>query len=250
MPSLTSIIPVVRSYPCAGTIVKVAEFRIRDLAELQAILDGLTPDPWEAIRDEIAAGPAPQRRAELVGDAWERAERGPSQVGTPDGNAYFCTPEGASLVLWLATRRHTPGMTPELAADLFSRAAPAEIRVIWRAAYGISALSAMEEHAFAPDVLAAVRPGVGPEISWPEAIDALSRERNWTYDYIFGMTISEFSSARRHGKPREFGVTLSPGQPWGAIAEAQSRWFGGASPSPDVGIEPGSTRPRPDGDPP
>lgn len=226
MPSLTSMVPVVRSLPIAGVSVNVAEFRLRDLAELQAILDGLTPDPWGAIRDEIAAGPAPQRRAELLSDAWERAEKGPPQVGTSEGNGYFCTTEGASLVFWMATRRNTPGMTPAVAVELFLRATPAEIGAVWRAAYGISALEAMEKHVFAPELLGA-SPGGGSAISWPAAIDEVARETGWTYGQIYDMTVSEFGYARRRGQDREYGVTLAPGQDWAAFQEAQRRWFYG-----------------------
>lgn len=218
------------------------ELRIRDLAELQSILDSREPDPWEAIRDEVAAAD-PGRRGEIIGEAWERAERGPAQFGTPEGNAYFSTVEGAAMVFWVATRRNTPGMTPERAAGLFLSASPGEISLIWRKAYGISPIAAMERHAFAPEVLAASRGPSGPEISWPESIDALSRERNWTYSYIYDMTISEFSNARRHGKPRECGITLSPGQSWGDIQEAQRRWFcGEPGPSPESAGEPGPIR--------
>jgi hypothetical protein len=208
MGPITSIIPTPRTVPCGGRSVKVSEFRLRDLAFLQSVLDGMEPDPIAAIEEELSTATG-ARRKDLIFSAWDRAEAGPPVYGSESGRAFFSTPPGGSLVLWVALRREHPAIDPAEAARLYMAATAAEIGLVWRVAHGISPARAMERIAFPPEPPSPPSGAIGP--TWPEMVDEVAVSHGWTYEQIFDLTISQWHAARNGGKPAEIGRYVPPG---------------------------------------
>lgn len=233
MGPITSIVPVPRRCPIGGESVMVSEFRLRDIADLQAILDEEWADPIEDVPLVLPPDPAPQDAA--AGDKerflrlvplYERAESGPPAYGTAAGNAYFATPEGGACLLWVAGRRHTPGLDPATAAKLYVEATPDEFARVWRIAHGVASLKAIEGmlwsclpggHGDAPDH--------GKPATWAEMIDELARARQWTYEDVYNLTLSEWIYARNGGKVPETTRRAGPGQDAAALARLQREWW-------------------------
>lgn len=218
MGPITSILPVPRTVTVGGEPVVISELRLRDLATLQAILDGTWPDPLAEIQDSLPADRKARNR--LLVRAYERAEIGPPVYGTARGHEYFATPEGGALLLWVAGRQHTPDLGPPRAARLYTKATVGEIDRVLRIAHGVPTLKAIENFLWARP------PGEGAgsarKTTWAEMIDELARERNWTYSYIYDLTITEWLAARNHGKQPEPGRVIGPGEDAAAIAQEQA----------------------------
>lgn len=226
MGPITSIIPVPRRCPVGGEDVYISELRLRDVAELQAVLDADWPDPLDAAAESLArAGDDPKERFISLVPLHEAAETGPPAYGTAAGNAYFMTPEGGACLLWVAGRRHTPGLDPATAARLYMRATVDEIARVWRAAHGVSPLKALEKMLWDCLPGAADAPGGGRAVTWAEMIDELARANHWTYEYIYDLTLSEWLYSRNMGKAAETARRAAPGRSAEELARINREWF-------------------------
>jgi hypothetical protein len=227
MGPITALIPVARSATLGGHPVLVWEGRLRELAELQAILDDELPDPLEVIRDRLDAAQGEARRLLLV-SAYEAAELGPPVYGEPRGAAFYCTPEGLCLFLWAALKRGNPRLTAEDVTRLALDMRPGEYERIWRIFHGTS-------WARSQRVLANMLLGIEEECHrsnrlWPEIIDEVRRDTGMTYDEIYDLTFTEFRNIRREGKPDMMERRLRPGEdPDQAVAEQRRRFYGQAA---------------------
>lgn len=220
MGPITAILPVPRVVPCGGRMVKVSELRLRDLAVLQSYLDELEPDPLTAAQ-QASRGLPEREQLRIFGEAYDRAEAGPPIYGDARGKAYFATPEGSALFLWVALSRHRK-ITPVEAAELYHAASPAEYGRIWRIAHGITSLEAISR------ILLPLPPSGGgvPGRTWPEMIVELSEARGWTLHYIYNLTLSEWIFARNGGATPEIERAILPGEDLCAIVAEQQRRLG------------------------
>lgn len=205
-----------------------SELRIRDIAELQSILDDEWADPMDSVRDVLAdAGDDGKGQFMRLAPLYERAEVGPPVYGTTRGHEFYGSPEGGALLLWVACRWNTEGLTPALAAILYSRATPDEYMKVWRIAHGVSSLKALENllwgclpggHGLAPDS--------GTPATWAEMIDGLSQLKpGWTYEQIADLTLNQWIYARNGGKVPETTRRAGPGQDAAELAKLQREWW-------------------------
>lgn len=225
MGPITSIIPVPRRCPVGGEFVYISELRLRDIAELQSILDDEWADPLDSIGDVLArAGDDPKERFIGLVPLYEAAEVGPPAYGTAAGNAYFASPEGGALLLWVAGRRETPGLDPATAVRLYMKATVDEIARVWRVAHGVSPLKALEKMLW--DCLPGEDAGgSGRIVTWAEMIDELARANHWTYEYVYGLTLTEWLRARNLGKEVESARCAGPGQDAAELARTRREWW-------------------------
>lgn len=187
----------------AGLTFQVSEFTLADLADLQAILDAQWVDPLAAIEGELQAAQGDSHRS-LLAAAYEAAEAGPPIYGEPSGQAFYATTEGMAVFLWVALKKNHPSFTPEMAADLVRRLSEGEYSQIWRIAHGSKTIKTLERMLGLGTAKPAAR-----EVTWGELIDEVCQSHpGWTYADVYGLTLSEWVNARRHGEPEEVGVPV------------------------------------------
>jgi hypothetical protein len=195
MGPITEVFPAPCVVPCGDSQIKIAELRLRDLVLLQAVLDSLAADPLAAIQGTLPeSGPA---RREALSAAYDLAEVGPPVYGEAGGRAYFGTPEGGGVFLWVVGRRWKSNqMTPEKAGELFARCTAAEFGHIWRICHGVSALRAITRMLtpFAADIYQA-----SVAADWGEMVDKVMTDFHWTYDQILDLTLTQWIRARNGG---------------------------------------------------
>lgn len=210
---ITALIPVPRSLPFGGGRVTVSELRLRDLAELQGVLDDRWPDPLFAIESAPpAADPEDDRRA--AARAHRLAVVGPPVYGDAEASAYFSSPEGQVQFLAVALRRHHPDLATDALVATWSRATFAEFGRLWRVAHGVPTVEALSRLVLPAPPRGG---GAGKPASWAEMIDELSRLKpGWTYEDIYNLTITEWVAARTGGTPRVRGRRVPQAQ---AVAE-------------------------------
>ncbi len=223
MGPITEVFPVPQIVPCGGFSIKVAELRLRDLVSLQAVLDSLTPDPLEAAQKALGSPDRAVRHAALL-EAYDLAERGPAGYGEDSGRAYFSTPEGGGMFLWVAGRRWKSNeMTPAKAGEMFARSTTAEYSRVWRICHGVSARRALGRMLlpFAGDgPKSAVR-------SWGEMVDDLSSSRGWTYDQILNLSLTQWIRARNDGQIPEPEQAIPAGEAGALIIKKQLAFLAG-----------------------
>lgn len=228
MNAITSIIPTPKPLPiaAAGVTVQVAELTLRDLAELQAILDARQLDPLLEIGPALEDAQGDERRRLFV-SAWEKADTGPGIYGEPSGRAYFATSEGAAALVWVALRRYQPAMTPETAARLLVEMTAAEFGCLFRLAHGQSVTRALAMM-LSPFPWTS-RPGNGPT-TWGKAIEeVVEAHPGWTYADVYDLTLSEWINARNGGRAVSDDVPAPAGMdPVRALAELRRAFYGEA----------------------
>lgn len=219
MDAITSIIPVPRSVPLGGRRVLISELRLRDVAELQSVLDDRQGDPLAGVLEAVAGTDGDARRAVLV-DAHRRSLAGPETYFREDGMAYFRTPAGEATFLFVAVRRHRPRLSARGAAKLWEAASREELDRVWRICHGVKARDAIE------GMIGMAAPRKGRTATWPELIDELALARSWTYEQIYNLTLSEWRTARSGGKPAHAGRRVSHSEAMAAMREQRRRYHG------------------------
>jgi hypothetical protein len=214
--SITSIIPRPRPVRFGGVVWPVWEATLTDLAELQGWLNDGWADPLDGVEQRLAGGPLEggERREFLVA-AHERAEAGAPVDGTPEAEALFATDKGLGVLLCVALRRGTPGLTlGDVAAAALAATAP-EYAKLRRVFFGVSGLKILTEMLLG-------RPPSNPHSgSWGKAIYGLARSHGWSVAYVYSMSVTEFTNARHNGEPPlDEGRPVMPGED---LAEAQRK---------------------------
>lgn len=213
MKPITTLIPCARRWKCGDRDFLVLPLTLRKLSLLQEWLDGAVDlDPLATISEELARSDDGAARHALLVRAHDAAETGPPVFGDRASAERFGTPEGIALFIYVTLGGRE---TPEDCARMALTISEGEYGALMRIALAKDVLREIEA------MLGATDTQTGSPITWNIAIDELSRERNWTYDYIYGMTLAEFANARRHGKPpAPMEVAALPGE---SLAETVAR---------------------------
>jgi hypothetical protein len=229
MDRITDLLPAPVVVRMAGVDYSVHEIRLSDIRDLQAFLDASVPNPFDAVMAEIAApGVDAERRRTLLAAAYDSAETGSPVDGTDRADAAFATAEGRVFELWVALRRGQPGVPIGTLVDAARTDRPGVARVL-RAFYRVDPCRAIAQML---RTIPAVKADSGGS-SWVKAIDELSRERNWTYEYIYSLTATEFGFARTHGAKRSVEFEL-PADNDAALAfarEQRRQYYGDGPPA-------------------
>lgn len=230
MDRITSIIPTPKPLrvTAAGVTVQVSEFTLRDLADLQAILDARQVDPLLEIGPALEGADGDERRRLLV-SAWEKANVGPGIYGEPSGRVYFGTAEGAAALVWVALRRHQPALTPEAAARLLMEMTAAEFDCLFRLAHGHSTRRSL---AMMLSPFPWTAPTGNAPTTWGKAIEeVIEAHPGWTYRDVYDLTLSEWVNARNAGHAPSDDVPAPAGMdPVLALAELRRAFYGDSGP--------------------
>ncbi len=106
-------------FPILGKDYRFGEFRIEDLAELQAWIRKNVPHPLASIKDSLVGLPAEDRHY-VLDRARAEAKSWPPQIGTPAGSlAMIGTIEGQIETLYRGLLIHQPETTPASAKKLY-----------------------------------------------------------------------------------------------------------------------------------
>lgn len=202
---ITRLVPRPRPVSLAGRRFLVREARLDDLADLQAWLDGLAPDPADGLDGRLAAEADPVKRDRLLFDAYGAADAGGPCYSDRAGAALLASQEGLFTLARVALARCVPVTTDDDLADLVLDATPCEWEKLRRVFFGLSVARDIERRVGCPRE--APR---GRSVTWGEAVDDLARSHHWTYAYIYSLTLTEFSNARRGGKPGSSGFKGPP----------------------------------------
>lgn len=218
---ITRVCPVPRRVTLGDRDYLVGEFRLIDLAELQAWLDESHPDPFDVLDERVQSAETDEARQRAVAEAYALAERGPSLVLGDGEQSALETTEGRLRVLSLALSRYQPELTELDVVTIEGQLGPGQYAKLYRVLMAIDA-----EHTLARMLGAEpLHGGVGRPPSWGELIDDLARSHGWTYDDIFALTLSQFANARSGGKRVEMAIQRRPGETQAQAAERQRRLF-------------------------
>ena len=229
MRRITEIIPTPRQCPLAGRSYEVWPATLRDVASLQAWLDGHYADPLDDVWPKLDGASEDERRT-LLADAEARAEAGAPIWDEDSGRSMLATHAGIAVLVAAALRRGQPQMTVsdvvEIVVGTNDRPSmtPAEFARLRRAFFGVDTHREIQRLMLGP---LPELPGE-QRVTWGEIVDDLSRERCWTYPQIYELTLNELGNARRHGKePDPVEYPILPGQdPSVAWREVCHRLYG------------------------
>jgi len=218
--SITAIFPRRREVALGGRTFHVDELRLADLADLQDWLDRSWADPLAGLRELVVDMGDAERRAALA-PAYDLAEAGPPTCGDERGRALFATGAGILEIFRVALRRHHPELDAEVVATIAERTTRAEYAALRRALYGEGPLDEIE---------AWLKLDQGPSaspIGWPQAAAEVAEMYGWSLEYIEGLTVRQFRSARSRGRPSVRGTPVAPRTNLKAVvAAARRKWFG------------------------
>jgi hypothetical protein len=190
-----------RPVTLGGRTFLVDEFRLEDLADLQAWLRRRWIDPMDGLRDRLGGMEEAERRAALRG-AYGAAEEGPPTWGDDRGRDLLDSAEGILETFRLALRRHHP------AEDVFAvaeRTSPAEYWALRRVLWGVGPLDEIE-------AAMGVERNTEGGIPWTQAVCELAEAYpGWTVESIGSLTLTQIRTVRGGGKPVVRGMPAMPG---------------------------------------
>jgi hypothetical protein len=219
---ITALIPTPKPLHVAalGLTLRVAELTLRDLADLQAVLDQRWTDPYLDCREALATVEGDERTAALL-DAYDRAEEGPPVYGEPAGRAYYATLEGFAVLAWVALRRYQSGLAPADVAGIVAEMTADEMFALRWHAEGGNSLRLLAR------LLMSDVPTPRPTpIPWGQAIHEVAEIMGLPYAAVYEMTLTEFRNARRGGKADDGDIPIAPGADLEGVMERWRRTFG------------------------
>lgn len=139
---ITRVIPVPRSIELGGDGRRytVSEMRLRDLADLQAYLEEVEPNPLDSFPPPWA-DPDPDTRPARLAALKKRAAEWPPRLMTERGRTILGSSGGRTYFLTLLVRRHRPDFGIEEARDLLEQVTPTQWATLWRIAWAITPLA-------------------------------------------------------------------------------------------------------------
>ena len=202
---ITSLIPVARRVSLGGRVFPVWEARLSDLADLQAWLDEEWGDPLGDALASLGEDASPEDVRSALEAAYHKAEKGPPIEGEESSFDLFRSPLGVGVFLAVALRRGTPDLSASEIVEIQAAMTDDEYSRARRVFFGVHPLEAANR------ALISI-PGKrsGSRLSWGEAIDEVARTYCLTYPDVYAMTITEFTNARRAGKPIDHSQVSIP----------------------------------------
>jgi hypothetical protein len=217
--------------------VLVEQAQIRDLAALQGWIAWRT-DPLLDIpsRDQ---DPDPGTRKRRLREAFDRAERWPPRLFTDEADAILGTPEGTLALLAVILRKQQPELADDELVRLAVDATPEEWRQVERIFFGTHP---------ADEILREIDPEWFEDQGtpdWPAIFEDISQARNWTYQQIGELYLSQVECIRSGGEKKDWSKDLPPGlDPDGRaayLAAQKAKWY-----DPDE-LDPTTSGSPPDG---
>ena len=138
--SLTAIVPQPRTIRLAGIPFLASEYRVKDVADLQAWIEGHAEDSFEDAAPRLLGVPENLRDRQWKLLLWrvvEGLEADPASIDSPEGGDLLNSPAGRVRQLVLSLRRERPDfdeaaamvLLPSISADEWSRL----VRLAWGA---------------------------------------------------------------------------------------------------------------------
>lgn len=207
MSTLTDILPQLAQVKVGDTSYIVGQFQIRDLSQLQALLERRFPHPYEVHRRAILDGDEELREALILRVRKEQSEW-PPMFG-PETVMDF---ETLNIWLYLLLSKHndlavaptyfpttTAGLTvPEAVTRIALTITSEELAALEKVAYNDTPRDRFAR------LLRSDRPDNSSfSDSWGEKVDLIAVTHHLTYAQVGEMTISQFWMARSGGKAEE-----------------------------------------------
>lgn len=205
MSTLLDLFPQPKPLDMAGGRWLVSQFRLRDLAKMEAWVAAQLPDPLQSIFD-LPPG-SPERRAALRA-AFDLTLRGLPGIDSHAASVLIASPEGQAYCLWLSLSRSHPDFTLMAATSLVGATDEGEWAAFERVAWAIDPHDIVNSEIDAECGVSLPprdeRPG---GVTWTEAwlSTRMPVER-------FGdLTLSQWRGIVAGGKPKERGVEIPGG---------------------------------------
>lgn len=123
---ITQIIPRPRLVRLGGREFLASEFRLADLADLQAWLEAESSDPFEDSASTILGGIRDREWKKLLWRIVDESGAWPPRLGSPDADGLIDSPSGMARQLYLSLRREHPEIDQAEADRLLAEVTPAE----------------------------------------------------------------------------------------------------------------------------
>lgn len=211
MSGITRAIPQPVSVRIGGRDFLAREFRLEDVATIQAWIDNQIGHPFERAAPAIECGLAdrspPWRR--LVAATIDALADWPKEPGTPEADALLSSEAGRKLIIVLALRRDQPDVASQIDA-LYDAATKADYDRLSRVAWGVDPLRK----------LMSLVDGEGDDEGDPPDWEALRfdyQESGHRGPAFEELTVSQFLAWRRGGK--SYGGEAAGIADWEGVAE-------------------------------
>ena len=192
-----------------GKRVLVSKLSPRGLGEIHAFLIGALESPLEQAKKAMEELPEEEAQKIWTAAVLEMQQAWPPRLDSETSIALMGTEEGRAVLLWVATRKHTDGMTRARARRLALRASGLELAELLSLIMPNAELGDPRD----PDVDDAGVP-------YPEVRHQLIREFGWRPDEIDDLSFETLRLLASEGKTSK-GL---PVQTENQVAEAAMRW--------------------------
>lgn len=229
---ITALVPVPRKVRLGDRDFRVGEFRLIDLAEMQASLDESVPDVLDEVLEKTEGADAETRRSVLA-DAYDRLASGLPTIWDDRGSEWFGTVEGLATFVFVALRRYHPEIQAAEVVDLCLQADPRQIDRMRRICFGVRPLKALERML---GLVPIERPGPGPRTPWTQLVAEVADQYKCAdLSVIYQRTLTEFAALRTGGRlaDDEEGVEIPDDADMARLAREQFERFHGRPPEPE-----------------
>lgn len=220
--AISGIFPQPTAVELGGRLVALREFRLRDLAALQALVATLAGDPLAGLAtaaDRVAA----------LREAWPGAKAWPPPLGSAGARECLATAEGLAGELLVMLRTGDPDATLDEALDLVVAMTADEWARARRICWGLApwkSIAAELDPEWSDGPPPAPGPGREPP-SWSERVAELCRPGNgYTFDQVEGMFLSQWRALCSGGKPDRYRARPRLGESIIDAAKRAARVFG------------------------
>jgi hypothetical protein len=198
MASLARVIPIPKSISLAGKHFNVWPARLIDLARLENAIASMWGDP---LRDLLSSGvmdlpDGDRSKSEAIARAKAKASEGPPQWDGGDAGDFLATPEGVVAFVSIALGRGHPDLEVNDIVSLCCDMSPDEFLELRRAFYWVDTLDQVMKIGQREDKKKSI---YSSGADWTKIIDKISSDRNWTYEYVYSLTLREIECVLNSG---------------------------------------------------
>jgi hypothetical protein len=215
--SLARYAVIPRVCPFGGEPFRFGPLRLRDLARLEAWCADLLGDPSALLDAALDLEDAAARR-EALRRAYDAAEMGCPELGSPGAAAALGTIGGIVEQCYLSARRHHRGITRAALRAAAAESTRAEWDRIAAVAWCVDPLDAAQSAVDAEigfDLPRVEPRRIGGEDAWAKSLWAVAEATGWTLDQILDLTLARWRRVvASRGEPGPSEV-VSPTRPRG-----------------------------------
>jgi hypothetical protein len=212
MASLTRVIPISKSVSLAGKHFDVWPARLADLARLENAIASMWGDPLNELLSSGAMDlpDGDRTKSEAISRAKAKASEGPPQWDGSGAGEFLATPEGVVAFVSIALRRGHPDLEANDIVSLCCEMSPDEFLELRRSFYCIDTADQVMKIGQKEDKR---KSNYNTGADWTKIIDKISSDRNWTYEYVYSLTLREVECVLNSGdlSSRSFKMNV-PGQ--------------------------------------